>query len=124
MLLPSVVLGASTHVSFALSYTSTLTVTFGFSVSLVISLVVVPDSSVSGCLVVGFVTTLLCLTVTVPVGSKPLLSANSSAPNVTLVAPAGTSFVIVLLPSVRVTVAPGVTSVTVIPFGRPPVFVT
>ncbi|WP_454382979.1 hypothetical protein [Streptococcus sp. Marseille-Q7156] len=67
---------------------------------------------------------LLCLTVTVPVGSKPLLSANSAASNVTLVAPAGTSFGIVLLPSVRVTVAPGVTSVTVIPFGRPPVFVT
>ena len=74
---------------------------------------------------VGILTSLVCVTVTFPVGSKPLLSANSSAPNVTLVAPAGTVFGIVLLPSFKVTVAPGVTSVTVIPrFGRPPVFVT
>ena len=75
---------------------------------------------------VGVLTSLVCVAVTFPVGSKPLLSANSSAPNVTLVAPAGTVFGgIVLLPSCKVTVAPGVTFVTVIPrFGRPPVFVT
>ena len=74
---------------------------------------------------VGVLTSLVCVTVTSPVGSKPLLPANSSAPNVTLVAPAGTVFGIVLLPSFKVTVAPGVTSVTVIlRFGRPPVFLT
>ena len=73
----------------------------------------------------GFVTTLVCVTVTFPVGSRPLLSANSSAPNATLVAPAGTVFGISLLPILKVTVAPGVTFVTVIlRFGRPPVFVT
>ena len=122
--MPSVVLGASTHLSFALSYTSTLTVTLGASVSLVISLVVdVLRVSVSP---VGVAISLVCVAVTVPFGSKPLASANSSAPNVTLVAPAGTTFGgKVLSPIVKVTVAPGATSVTVIlRFGRPPVFVT
>ncbi len=92
---------------------------------MVIVLVVVADPSVSVWFVVGFVNGLLCLTVTSPTGSKPLLSANSFAPIVRFVALAGTVFVIVLLPSVKVTVAPGVTLVTVIPrFGSPPVFVT
>ncbi|WP_369606861.1 hypothetical protein [Streptococcus sp. SN-1] len=98
--------------------------TLGASVSLVI--VVVADAVKSSVApVVGFVTCLVCVTVTFPVGSRPLLSANSSAPNATLVAPAGTVFGISLLPILKVTVAPGVTFVTVIPrFGRPPVFVT
>ncbi len=93
---------------------------------MVIVLVVVADSSVSGWFVVGLVNALLCLTVTSPTGSKPLLSAKSLAPIVRLVALAGTVFITVLLPlpSVKVTVAPGVTLVTVIPrFGSPPVFV-
>ena len=75
---------------------------------------------------VGVTISLVCVAVTVPFGSKPLASANSSAPNVTVVAPAGTTFGgKVLSPIVKVTVAPGATSVTVIlRFGRPPVFVT
>ena len=102
---------------------TTVSITCGFSVSLVISLVV-DVLRVSG-FPSGFVTTLVCVTVTFPVGSRPLLSANSSAPNATLVAPADTVFGISLLPILKVTVAPGVTFVTVIPrFGRPPVFVT
>ena len=97
--------------------------TLGASVSLVI--VVVADAVKSSVApVVGFVTCLVCVTVTSPVGSKPLLSANSSGSNLTVVALSPTVFCRVLVPSVKVTVDPGVRFPTVIPFsGRPPVFV-
>ncbi len=71
----------------------------------------------------GVVTTFSCLTVTSPVGNKPLLVSvirfKSDGPNVTLV-PVDV-LVKVSVPMVKVTVAPGITSVTVIlRFGRPP----
>ena len=94
-----------------------------------IVLLVVADSNVSDALVTGFVNALLCLTVTFPVGRRPLLPlyavASSVGVKVRLVSLFPATFVKVWLPTVNVTVAPGVTSVTVIPlFGRPPVFVT
>ena len=90
-----------------------------------IVLVVVADSSVSARFVVGLVNSLLCLTVTFPVGSKPLLSANSVAVNVTFPLLSAVLDGSCLPPIVKVTDAPGRAFVTVIPlFGRPPVFVT
>ena len=87
-------------------------------------LVVVPDSKVSVEFVTGLINALLCLTVTFPVGSKPLLSATSVEGKVTFPLPSA-SLVRVLPPIVKVTCAFGNAFVTVIPlFGRPPVFVT
>ncbi len=117
--------GTVSHLPVLSFLTCTVVVATGLTVSLVIVLVVVAEWSVSAWFVTGLVNALLCLTVTSPTGSKPLLSANSLAPIVRLVALFSTVFVTVLLPSVKVTVAPGVTLVTVIPrFGSPPVFVT
>ena len=72
---------------------------------------------------VGVVTTFSCLTVTFPVGNKPLLVSvarfNSDDSNVTLV-PVD-CLVKVWVPIVKVTVAPGVTLFTTIErFGKPP----
>ena len=62
----------------------TLYLTCGFSVSAVIATVLSSDVNVSLRFVTGLGNSLLCLTVTGPVGSKPLLSASSFAENVTL----------------------------------------
>ena len=65
---------------------------------------------------------MLCLTVTFPVGSKPLLSANSVAVNVTLPLLSAVLDGSCLPLIVKVTVAPGKASVTVISrLGSPPV---
>ena len=75
----------------------------------------------------GVVTTFSCLTVTSPVGNKPLLVSvtrfNSDGSNVTLVP---VDFLVkVSVPMVKVTVAPGVTLFTTIErFGKPPFSVT
>ena len=111
------------------SLTCITTSTFGFTVSLVIVLVVIADSSVSSWFVVGLLNALLCLTVTSPFGRRPLLTlyafSRSFGVKVRLVSLLPATFVKVWLASVNVTVAPGVTPVTVIPlFGSPPVFVT
>ena len=83
--MPSTIdLGAADHVLFAFFTLTTVSVACGFSVSAVMFLVVVPDSNDSLRFVTGLRNSLLCLTVTFPVGSKPLLSANSFAANVTL----------------------------------------
>ena len=109
--------------------TCTVVTATGLTVSRVIVLLVVSDSNVSAAFVTVLVNAILCLTVTEPVGSKPLLLlyavASSVGVKVRLVSLFPATFVKVWLPTVNVTVAPGVTSVTVIPlFGRPPVFVT
>ena len=75
----------------------------------------------------GSLTTISCLTVTFPVGNKPLLVSvarvNSDGSNVTLVPVDCLGKVWV--PIVKVTVAPGVTFVTTIErFGKPPFSVT
>ena len=95
-------------------FTCTVVLATGLTVSRVIVLVVVSDSNVSDAFVTGLVNALLCLTVTGPVGSTPL-SANSAAVNVTfplLSAVLGGSCLLLI---VKVTVAPGNASVTVIP---------
>ena len=75
----------------------------------------------------GVVTTFSCLTVTSPVGNKPLLASvarfKSDGSNVTLVP---VDFLVkIWVPIVKVTVAPGVTFVTTIErFGKPPFSVT
>ena len=94
-----------------------------------IVLVVVVDSSVSFTFVLGFVKVLLCLTVTLPVGRRPLLPSYAFfsfvGSKVTLVSLSSALFSNVYPARVKVTSAPGVTLVTVIPlFGRPPVLVT
>ena len=92
---------------------------------MLISTLLTSDSKVSFEFDTGLVNALLCLTVTFPVGSKPLLSANSFAANVTLPVVSAILDGSCLPLIVKVTVAPGKASVTVIPlFGRPPVFVT
>ena len=104
---------------------TTVSITCGFSVSGVIATVPTSDSKVSFEFVTGLVNALLCLTVTFPVGRRPLLSANSFAANVTLPVLSAILDGSCLPLIVKVTVAPGKASVTVIPlFGRPPVFVT
>ena len=86
----TIVLGASDHVLSAFFTLTTASVACGFSVSLLISTLLASDSKVSFEFVTGLVNALLCLTVTGTVrcselvGSKPLLSANSFAANVTL----------------------------------------
>jgi len=121
----SIDLGTSDHVLSAFFTLTTVSITCGFSVSGVIATVPTSDSKVSLAFVTGLVNTLLCLTVTFPVGSNPLLSATSAGVKVKLVTLAPAVLVRVLPPIVKVTVAPGTTSVTVIPlFGKPPVFVT
>ena len=76
--------GTVSHCPVVLFFTCTVVVATGLTVSLVIVLVVVSDCNVSDVFVTGLSNALLCLTVTFPVGSKPLLSANSFAANVTL----------------------------------------
>ena len=83
--------------------------------SRVIVLLVVSDSNVSDAFVTGLVNALLCLTVTGPVGSTPLRSANSATVNVTLPLLSAVLGGSCLLLIVKVTVAPGNASVTVIP---------
>ena len=121
----SIDLGAADHVLSSFFTLTTVSITCGFSVSGVIATVLTSDSKVSLAFVTGLLNTLLCLTVTFPVGSKPLLSATSAGVKVKLVTLAPAVLVRVLPPIVKVTVAPGTTSVTVIPLsGKPPVFVT
>ena len=87
-------------------------------------LVAIPDSKVSFEFVTGLRNSLLCLTVTFPIGRRPLLSATSVEEKVTFPA-LSACLVTVLPPIVKVTCAFGRAFVTVIPlFGRPPVFVT
>ena len=121
----SIDLGTSDHVLSAFFTFTTVSTTCGFSVSGVIATVPTSDSKVSFEFVTGLVNALLCLTVTFPVGRRPLLSANSFAANVTLPVVSAILDGSCLPLIVKVTVAPGKASVTVIPlFGRPPVFVT
>jgi len=80
----SIDLGTADHVLSAFFTFTTVSTTCGFSSSAVIVTVLKSDSKVSFEFVTGLVNALLCLTVTFPVGSKPLLSANSFAANVTL----------------------------------------
>ena len=102
----------------------TLYLTCGFSSSAVIATVLTSDSKVSFAFVTGLLNTLLCLTVTFPVGRRPLLSATSVEEKVTFPLPSA-CLVRFLPPIVKVTCAFGNAFVTVIPlFGRPPVFVT
>ena len=87
-------------------------------------LVTIPDSNDSLRFVTGLRNSLLCLTVTFPVGRRPLLSATSVEEKVTFPA-LSACLVTVLPPIVKVTCALGRAFVTVIPlFGRPPVLVT
>ena len=120
-----IALGASDHVLSSFFTLTTVSITCGFSVSGVIATVLTSDVNVSLRFVTGLGNSLLCLTVTFPVGRRPLLSANSVAVNVTLPllsAVFGESWLPLI---VKVTVAPGKASVTVISrFGSPPVFVT
>ena len=103
---------------------TTVSITCGFSVSGVIATVPTSDSKVSFEFVTGLVNALLCLTVTFPVGRRPLLSATSAEEKVTF-PELSACLVRVLPPIVKVTCAFGRAFVTVIPlFGRPPVFVT
>jgi len=87
--------------------------------------VLTSDSNVSFLFVTGLSNALLCLTVTSPVGSKPLLSASSFAANVTIPLSSAVFGKSCLPLIVKVTFAPGKAFVTVISrLGRPPVFVT
>ena len=122
---PTIVLGASDHVLSAFFTLTTTSVACGFSVSLLMLTVLTSDSNVSLRFVTGLRNSLLCLTVTFPVGRRPLLSAKSFAANVTLPVLSAVLAGSCLPPIVKVTVAPGKAFVTVISrFGRPPVFVT
>ena len=121
---PTIVLGASDHVLSAFFTLTTASVACGFSVSLLISTRLTSDSKVSLRFVTGLGNSLLCLTVTFPVGRRPLLSATSVEGKVTFPLPSA-CLVRVLPPIVKVTCAFGNAFVTVIPlFGSPPVFVT
>ena len=122
----TIVLGASDHVLSAFFTLTTASVACGFSVSLVISAgVLSSDVNISLRPVTGLSNALLCLTVTFPVGSKPLLSANSFAANVTLPLLSAVFGENCLPLIVKVTCAFGRAFVTVIPlFDKPPVFVT
>ena len=118
-----IVLGVADHVLSSFSTSTTVSTTCGFSVSGVIATVLTSDSKVSFAFVTGLLNALLCLTVTFPVGSNPLLSATSVGEKVTFPSPSA-SLVRVLPPIVKVTCAFGKAFVTIIPlFDKPPVFV-
>ncbi len=120
----SIDLGTSDHVLSAFFTLTTVSITCGFSVSGVIATVLTSDSKVSFLFVTGLSNSLLCLTVTFPVGSKPLPSATSVEEKVTFPA-LSACFVTVLPPIVKVTCAFGRAFVTVIPlFDKPPVFLS
>ena len=81
--------GTVSHLPVLGFFTCTVVVATGLTVSLVIVLVVVSDSNVSDMIVRGLIIVLLCLTVTFPVGRRPLLPlyavARSVGVNVRLV---------------------------------------